>query len=195
MAEDEQYVRFIEKLRGMNSAVRWNQHPHIKSENIAAHSFHVAIFALVLGKMAGFTDEATHYSVTCAVMHDVEESITTDLPAPIKRRVADGWAQLVTIAVAELFLDAEPLKKYAMDGDTPIIKLADSFAALMYCDNEMNMGNILFKDIRAEIIWRIYDKAEKMANPLGQAALTLITGLGFTKNMGIPETASTISHL
>jgi len=191
---EPRYSRFVQKLRGMDCVVRWNQHPRIKDENVAQHSFHVAVFVLILGKMSGLDEAQLHYLVTCALLHDTEESITSDLPALIKRRVTDGWSELVSIATAELYEDAEPLKKYALDSELLIIKMADAFAALMYADTEVAMGNTLFVQIRAELIWRIYDKAKKMEQTLGKNAMQLMQNLGFPEAMSVPE-INEISHL
>lgn len=63
-----------------------------QAENVAAHSYGVAFTALVL---AGLLEEAFDNGrlLALAILHDLPEGITTDIPAPVWRSLPEGIKQ------------------------------------------------------------------------------------------------------
>jgi 5'-deoxynucleotidase YfbR-like HD superfamily hydrolase len=186
-------VRLIEKLRGLNFVRRWNFHPHLRDENVAEHSFWVAIIT------AAIAPERPQL-VLVALMHDAEEAITADCPALVKGHVA-GWDRVVDKAEEELFSGSLPV------GDDPavcalwdarraeaVVKFADQVAALLYTKEEIGMGNAQFERIQRELIASAWKSIAKLHGDHVNRAARMLSELGFVPSQGVERPAE-MSHL
>ncbi len=77
------------------------------AENVAAHSFGVAFSALIL---APFVEEALDLErlLALAIIHDLPEAITTDIPAPVWRHMPNGIKSAVETPVLGEMIDEYP---------------------------------------------------------------------------------------
>lgn len=194
-------ARFVEKMRGVNHVVRWNFHPTIRKENVAEHSFWVALFAAIIAP-----SEARAELTLAALLHDSEEAVTGDLPALVKGRVTKGaWEQVVSQADAEL-LDPSIVSVHGEDAfndlvaargmahSSVVVKAADMLAALMFAEQECRLGNTYFIQIRDELILSIDKVATKLEPKTAKRLVRLVEDLGFDFFDG-KERVESISHL
>lgn len=195
----KEIARFVKKLRGVNHVERWNFHPHLRRENVAEHSMWVAVFAAILADPID-----RNALVFAAVMHDAEEAITADLPALVKAKTPQ-WSAVVDVAEAELFQAAIGKEEREIQdafcaarrhSESPVVKLADLFSALMYARMEIELGNTHFLRIENELIGSICKAIAKVdANSaVSTRAVALLDALGFD-HMEAIDRPSEISHL
>lgn len=193
-------ANFVNKLRGVSYVERWNFTPHLKHETVAAHSFWVATFTALLSK-----PEERHAAVLSALLHDAEEAITGDLPALVKGRVPKGaWEQVVHQAEAELLGTfaigsderdiIDELTNAIASSHRMVIKCADLFAALMYAQMEVELGNTHFARIRRELIDALGYTIMRMEQSEAKRAETLAVALGFSFADAL-ERPESMSHL
>ncbi len=152
---------FFAMLSRMKSIDRWALMRNTRNENIAEHSYNVAILAHALC-IIGNEKFGKHYdSDKCAVLalfHDCSETLTGDMPTPVKYYNDDiktTYKQIEGIAEQRLInmLPEEFQKYYAplFPGgyDDPelkkIVKAADKLDALIKCIEEGRMGNHEFE--------------------------------------------------
>lgn len=122
----------------------------IHNENLASHSFKVAYIALTIAKKLNLSREEQNQITTYALIHDVGESTTSDLPSNIKRSVP-GLKELLDeaekIGIAkhnpEILNEFLELQQHEKEKDLTgiIVKLADILAFLMVVEQEKALGN------------------------------------------------------
>lgn len=160
---------FLRRLRGLSLVNRWNFHYVNKPENVAEHSYWVAIYAMVLADMENKElTSAAKYNVQevmrGALLHDWEEAVTGDLPSLVKKTCKSDWAKVENAGFDQL---VEPLNGTGADayyksfwhtahdyGDRVgmLIKAADLMDRLAYAYDEQQRGNKAFDRIVLETV-------------------------------------------
>ncbi|MGX5377530.1 YfbR-like 5'-deoxynucleotidase [Ligilactobacillus sp. LYQ135] len=153
--EKEEMNRFVddvinEKLASMNSVHRQSTITTIKAENIAQHSFFVAYYALKIAKKLNLDEELKGEITIQALIHDIAESSSSDVPSNVKYQVP-GLKQMLDKAedfavnkyFPEIRNEFEELRKHEERGDLIgiIIKLADIIALIQFLRTERSLGN------------------------------------------------------
>lgn len=150
---------FYAMLSRMKNINRWGLMRNTRTENLSEHSLEVAFVAHALAILGnnrlGKNYNADRVAV-CAMFHDTSEIITGDMPTPIKYfnpEIKDAYKKIEAVAEQELISKLpEDMRKdfgeiYSPDDDTlKLIKAADKISALIKCIEELNMGNLEFKD-------------------------------------------------
>lgn len=154
MRELSSSAKFLKKMRALNSVYRWNYHPRIRTENVAEHSFWVTLISMELGRIRGLGDAEMGQLLSAALVHDMAEAITGDLPAPVKR--SRSWEDVERASIQEL----EACMPGIPDALVRLVKLADLISAAMYATMEVDMGNTMFKRIRDELCTKVRIIAE-----------------------------------
>ncbi len=150
---------FYALLGRMRYITRWGLMRNSFSENIQEHSHQVAVLAHALAlirrevlKLEGPDPEKC---AVAALYHDASETLTGDLPTPIKYYNPDikaAYKQVERIA-GERLLDMLPpelrhcYEGYVLENDEalqPIIKAADKLSAYIKCIDEQKAGNTEF---------------------------------------------------
>ena len=150
---------FYALLGRMRYITRWGLMRNSFSENIQEHSHQVAVLAHALAlirrevlKLEGPDPEKC---AVAALYHDASETLTGDLPTPIKYYNPDikaAYKQVERIA-GERLLDMLPpelrhcYEGYVLENDQalqPIIKAADKLSAYIKCIDEQKAGNTEF---------------------------------------------------
>jgi len=111
--------------------------------------------------------EGVAENVEYALYHDMEEAVTGDLPAPVKR--GKSWDDVEREARNEIMGCDEAAAK----PHNQIVKMADTIAALIFADEEVKLGNTWFEMIRGELIMTAKQFADRELNQL-------LYELGFT---------------
>jgi 5'-deoxynucleotidase len=136
------------------------------TENVAEHSFHVALIAHALGSIAREIfnrDINPDEAVTYALFHDATEVFTGDIPTPVKHhnpRILANFREIEAMAAdrllatvpAELQDSYRPLlsRKPANPELEKLLKAADLLDAYLKCISEMSAGNREFATARRQ---------------------------------------------
>ena len=158
------YLAYLYRLQHIE---RWSLMRNTTSENVAEHSFHVALLAHTLGTISREIFEQNvnpDELVSYALFHDATEVFTGDIPTPVKhhnprilanfREIEDMAAErLVSMVPAELRDVYAPL--IARKPDDPalgkLLKAADLLDAYLKCISETSAGNREFATARRQV--------------------------------------------
>lgn len=151
---------------------RWSLMRNVVKENVAEHSFHVALLTHVLCTIANeiFGKSVdTDRAVSLALFHDATETFTGDIPTPVKHhnaKILSNFREIEHMA-AERLLDMlpaalkrayEPLIVPAKKTASPqagelmrYVKAADLLDAYLKCVTELSAGNREFTVAKRQI--------------------------------------------
>jgi putative hydrolase of HD superfamily len=173
----ERLFAFFERLKTMSSLKRFGTLPMNENESVAAHSYNVAIMALMVADYEPELKADRESLLRKALFHDFEETILSDIPHPIKHRFKGGkLGQLLKEIVPELIENEifkelpERLKRQyvrsALDAKSDlegeIVAAADAMDIVMTSLRELKMGNRYFEGI-FDVGIRMLDKHAKFA--------------------------------
>lgn len=139
MSSSDAIFRFISRIQRLEALPRtgWLVSGVVQPESVAAHAYEVAMIALWL---ADELDEAVDVErvLRIALLHDVGEALTSDVPLPVKRLLGrDDFRRAETRAVATVVADAPsdwtlPVAEYdaAETLEARIVKGADRIQML-----------------------------------------------------------------
>lgn len=162
------FFAYISKLRWLQ---RWGMKRNVIEENVMEHSWEVAtithVLALVRNRFHG-GDVDVNRVVVAALYHDCNEVITGDLPSPIKYHspeITRAYKEIEKRADRELLqLLPEELRDdfrdtLIEDNVDPVhhelIKAADTIAAYLKCEAEVQAGNSEFQRAREDVRARL----------------------------------------
>jgi len=79
----------INDILRASGVTRWHIVRTVRPQSLAEHTFDVVMIARAIAKIAGHND----YEITkAALLHDLDEIVTGDIPTPTKGRARDnGW--------------------------------------------------------------------------------------------------------
>lgn len=172
---------FFALLSRMKYIPRWALMRNANNESLSEHSLETAILAhaLVVLHNARFLPEgeppiSAERVATLALLHDVPEVLTGDLPTPVKYhspQVRDAYRQVEESACASLLtLLPEDMRSEYQDLLVPsedeaslwsYVKAADKLSALIKCMEERKAGNCEFLAAAASTM----DKLKNMHMP------------------------------
>lgn len=69
---------------GISYVPRWSIVPHGRPQSVAEHSWRVARLAMTIADLLGYDEARRNAAAARAIMHDVEEAVTGDVPSPVK---------------------------------------------------------------------------------------------------------------
>ena len=163
---------FYAHLSRLRFIKRWGLMRNATEEDVAQHSWEVAVLAHalaliardVLGKPIDPNAVATR-----ALFHDATEAITGDLPTPVKyspamRQATAHLEDQVTHEMVKLLPQAlQPGVQSAMDHvqwsehEALLVKAADRLAAWLKCRAELRYGNREFEQAAQQIERKIHE--------------------------------------
>ncbi|MCS7462568.1 5'-deoxynucleotidase [Paenibacillus doosanensis] len=163
---DSHFFAYMYRLRYIE---RWSLMRNILKENVAEHSFHVALLTHVLCTIANEEfgrNVPTDRIVSMALFHDATEVFTGDIPTPVKHhnpKILSNFRDIEQLA-AERLLDMippklkpvyEPLIDAKSSGLDPelkrYVKAADLLDAYLKCVTELSAGNKEFGSAKKQI--------------------------------------------
>lgn len=165
---DHHFFAYMYRLRYIE---RWSLMRNVVRENVAEHSYQVAILTHALCTIGNeLFDRSldTGKAVCLALFHDATETFTGDIPTPVKHRNPDmlqHFRQIEQSAAEKLVsMIPDPLQelyrplifgKYESSDLQTYVKAADLLDAYLKCTSEMSAGNGEFataqKQIRAAL--------------------------------------------
>ncbi len=161
---------FFATINRLKYIRRWGLKRNSFAENVKEHSFDVCIIAHLLCVIrnryyAGDIDPGE--VVLAALYHDAHESVTGDLPTPIKKfnnAIHRTYKDIESVA-SNALIDAlpEPLREDFADyvtescaeQITELVKAADTISAYVKCVEEIQAGNQEFRDAMQEVEKRL----------------------------------------
>lgn len=162
LAGADRLFAFFERLKTMSSIQRFGTLPMIQGENVASHSFNVAILALLTADYEENASLNVEKVLRSALLHDFEETILSDIPHPIKHRFQGGKLGKVLKDIVPDLVREEIFKELphalrdrctraaltAKEGpEGRIVAAADAMDILMTALRELKMGNRYFQSI------------------------------------------------
>lgn len=158
---------FFAYLYRLQYIKRWSLMRNLNHENVAEHSFHVALLTHLLCTIANeiFGKQVpTEHLVSLALFHDTTEVFTGDIPTPVKhhnpdilanfRKIEESAARrLGDMVPAELQDVYRPLleRQTAEKEHMLYLKAADLLDAYLKCVTEVSAGNKEFATARKQI--------------------------------------------
>lgn len=162
------FFAYLGRLRWIR---RWGLMRNAIEENVATHSWEVAVLAHALANIRNryFGGQVDANAVaTAALYHDAAEVITGDMPTPVKyhsRVMRRAFADIEDKAQLELLnLLPEPLRDVYdehlreaawSDDARQLIKAADRLSAFLKCQAEIAAGNREFEQAAEQILQRL----------------------------------------
>lgn len=128
-----------------NSVVRWHTIPHLRPQNLASHSWAVA---LIISRLFPGTAKDRLALIEAALEHDLVEAQIGDMPRPGRTQ---DHKDLETRVAKEMGLRSVPEKL------RPWLEWADLIEAGLYAFREMKLGNQHF----AEVSLRVADYLQR----------------------------------
>ncbi len=151
--------------------------PPSESETVAAHSYEVAVLALVLGgklRSSGFGVNVEKL-LKLALLHDIAESVTGDIVKAVKERIpnsrsieVEALKELGMGEYAELFEELE----LGSSAEAYLIEVCDNLATLLQAVRYVNRGYTQVLELAESVRRRI----EKLltSGPLPGEALAVL---------------------
>jgi 5'-deoxynucleotidase YfbR-like HD superfamily hydrolase len=138
--------RLIRNLRWVR---RFNFHSINHEQNVAEHSFFVGLLAYDLGLV--FNGEM--YAFRCmktALYHDLEESVTSDIPFLVKRYLDTQFIE----RTARKMINIKDIHKDNFDDSIlSIVRLADIVEMKLFLEEERRTGNMSLYEIEQEAFY------------------------------------------
>ena len=148
---------FERDLRNMALVKRWGIVATHADQNLAEHSYFVAVYANDLCLVLGVTDDVRLDVLKVALGHDLDEILTCDIPGPHKRFVMINNSHWLYKSMEKIFprrgdrwgvgIDKAILVK-------AIVKVADILESVLFLAEEQRMGNCNVQEHRRVL----YDK-------------------------------------
>jgi 5'-deoxynucleotidase len=164
------FFAYLYRLRYIE---RWSLMRNVVKENVAEHSYHVAILTHMLCSIANeiyHKHIATGEAVSMALFHDAIEVFTGDIPTPVKHQnqeILNSFRHIEAIASQKLSNKVpdqlqhiySPLISSKSDSSElrSYVKAADLLDAYLKCLTELSAGNREFAVARKQIEHAIHE--------------------------------------
>jgi 5'-deoxynucleotidase YfbR-like HD superfamily hydrolase len=123
----------LEFLQAGSEVVRYHTITTLVKETVGHHSHGVAMICMIL-------DPSVRGNVLrAALLHDLPEHVTGDIPSPAKR--IHGIGAQVKSLEADLMCQAGFSERYLEPREQRLLKLADLAQGAMFCAREITLGN------------------------------------------------------
>lgn len=167
------FYALLDRMKWIN---RWGLMKNGYTENLAEHSFQVAILAhalcIISNEYFG-TSLSPQKAAETAMFHDVPEIITGDMPTPIKyssEELKTTYKKIEETAAEKIsgLLPEELRKHYSSltDGENSpewkYVKAADTLSAYIKCINETSAGNRDFEAAKKNTFEKLKKTAESL---------------------------------
>lgn len=129
----------------IKNIIRYNTRLRVKDETVSDHTCFVALFCLKILAQLQINDAELYKSVlVLALLHDVPESATSDVPYNVKINHPELKLTLRKIE-DDYYINYWPKYKNVLEVKSglpeAIVKLADIYSVYQYSKNELSLGN------------------------------------------------------
>jgi len=164
MSQESPFFAYLSRLQHIQ---RWSLMRNIVTENVATHSFYVALIThalCVIARDVHGKQLDVERAVLLALFDDVGEVFTGDVATPVKHhnaKILSGFRELEALAVRQLLDCAPPTlsAEYASllqpkEADAELrayVKAADTLSGYIKCASEVASGNQEFASAREQL--------------------------------------------
>lgn len=163
MSSNHLFYAYMYRLKYIE---RWSLMRNTSKDNVAEHSFHVALTTHLLCTIANevfHRNMDTGKAVTMALFHDATEIFTGDIPTPVKHhnpRILANFREIEQLAAERLIEMIPPeirhiyeplIQPHEDDELKRYVKAADLIDAYIKCTFEIAAGNAEFTKAREQI--------------------------------------------
>ena len=157
----------------LSNIVRYSQQNKIKNETVAEHSYYVSWFVNRLCTKYALNDKIRLMALEAALLHDIPEVITNDITYDVKRMIPEVPALLQPYEEQVIKEHSSTAHKVLFYPETPeeviakkLVKHADILSVLQYCQNEEDLGNKNFTELRKATEKRVRKSREELETAL-----------------------------
>ena len=111
----------------------------LQSETVGHHSHGVAMLCLLLEPLS------RRQVLVAALVHDLAEHITGDIPSPAKRQY--GIGDQVNALERDLLRSVDLSMPKLHPDEERTLKLADIFQGMLFCAREISLGNSRMREV------------------------------------------------
>lgn len=166
--------QLLAKYDRLQDLVRYSQIPRSHDETVAEHSYYVALYTMQICDELELSSEQKAKAMSIALIHDLPEIYTSDLPSDIKRdnpKLVEALEKVELDAInkhlSEYISLYKELEAHKYDKLIPmIVKLADIISVYQYTNHEISIGNTNMDSINDDSVARYYDQT-KLLSVLG----------------------------
>jgi len=158
----------------MQGLIRYANRVRIKDEDLAQHSYSVAFYCFTIAEEFGISYEDRNKAIAMAIIHDIGEVYTSDLPHDVKydnpelKELCDklecNYIYKNIPEVYELWNELEDKQNKTIP--SIMVKLADSMSVKAYAERELSLGNRTFE--MEEILVNAKDRIDKQIDILNR---------------------------
>lgn len=155
---------YLMEIYRLKTLVRYNHRLRLTNESVAEHSFFTALFVLEICDKLSISGELKAKSIEYALLHDVPETIISDIPSDVKDLSESLRMLLQTFEDSFMETNYPAYALYNKDDEIfAIVKLADLYSVRQYCMVEAALGNktLDFADAVNERIDRLEEELIK----------------------------------
>lgn len=132
------------ELRELSFVPRWGVLRRVRSQSVAEHSYYVALYAGHVADLVGWNGDRGAL-LRSALVHDLPEASTGDMPGPAKRAMMDPER---SVSVERHYMQTRFPDDFGAwlgtKGDPEIrllVKVADLLDEIMFLQTECQLGN------------------------------------------------------
>lgn len=140
---------------------RWSTTPAINRQTVADHSFYVVLYTIHLCDHLRVHGEERITALEWAIIHDMPETVTSDIPGPVKREVTHD--KLLEKVEAQVMDELGYGKPEPSDLAKRIVKAANLIDEVFYLHSEKLLGN-RYLDLVSSNSWSRLLKALDLIN-------------------------------
>jgi 5'-deoxynucleotidase YfbR-like HD superfamily hydrolase len=132
----------------LSSQIRYNNRIRLKDEDLAQHSYYVAYNIMSIGHDFNIKQEVIEKAVCRAIIHDLDEQFTSDIPHDCKVEFPELKQMVSKIGLDYIKKRADFATKYFEDYSTKedlanlLVDTGDAISVLQYVNRERLLGNI-----------------------------------------------------
>ena len=159
----------------LKSLIRYNTRLKLTSETVAEHSYFVSLFTMIICEEVNLDNDVTANALRYAIIHDIPEIDTSDIPYPVKKANPELSNVLHNLEIksiknhlgkdcADFFEIVESNEEGTKELQIirQVVKLADTLSVKQYCENEMTLGNSAITPIMEDAKSRISTYKENL---------------------------------
>ena len=153
----------------LSNIIRYSQQNKIKNETVAEHSYYVSWFVNRLCTKYALNDKIRLMALEAALLHDIPEVITNDITYDVKRMIPEVPGLLQPYEEEVIREHSSRAHKVLFNPETSdeivakkIVKHADILSVLQYCQNEEELGNKNFTELRKATEKRVKESRDAL---------------------------------
>jgi 5'-deoxynucleotidase YfbR-like HD superfamily hydrolase len=190
----ETVVEIMSYADTLSNIVRYSMHEKLREQNVAEHSFRVALLAMAIADAYCDNGAQVNYEVLLkrALMHDMEEAINGDISYVVKNRnssTKDFFNKLESETIENSMFQKNNIYKCIIqnartnDLEGRIVSIADMLEILFYAMREMRMGNKQMQSLYDRVLQYVNSIAGEEFKFVYELASRLNTCKLMTENM------------